>query len=565
MLQTTINDALTTGCGETLLAGRYRVVKPLGQGGMGSVYLAEDTQLDNFKVAIKMLPAILVANKRAIRQLKSEALVSLKLSHPNIATMRAFEENDCNPFIVMDYVEGQTLDDLLADKGTLTEEEMRTILAPVAAALDYAHTRGVVHRDVKPGNVMIAKDGTPFVLDFGIAREIHETMTRVTGKLSSGTLMYMSPEQLTGELPAPAQDIYSFAAMVYECLKGEPPFVRGAIEDQIKNKSPAPLPGGARSCVSAVMAGLAKRPEERPVTCAAVLGGAVSGTGSLSVSERNAPKPNDVNSIKPDGQMAREDENRRLREESECIARGVKTILLPGGIEMRLRWCPAGTFLMGSPDSEKERASNELQHRVTLTKGFWLGEAQVTQKQWRGVTGDNPSYFNGDDNPVECISWEDAQKFCERVDTALGCGARLPTEAEWEYACRAGTTTAYSWGDVLNGDRANCDGKIPYGTAQNGPYLGRTSPVDLFGANAWGFNGMHGNVWEWCEDWFGDYPSGDVTDPEGPAVGSNRVLRGGGWNSHACDCRSAFRSGYNPGCRSNFFGFRLACSTMLRG
>ena len=272
MNDNTINNDMTMGGGATgtLLAGRYRVVRPLGQGGMGSVWLAEDEKLDGFKVAIKMLPSVLVNNKRAYAQVKAEALVSLKLSHPNLVTVRAFEEEGGSPFLVMDYIDGRTLDDYLAEKGKLTEEETVKLLKPVAAALDYAHTQGVVHRDVKPGNVMIRRDGTPFVLDFGIAREIQETMTRVTGKLSSGTLMYMSPEQLNGSSPKPAQDIYSFAAMAYECLKGEPPFSRGQIEYQIIKNRPDPLPGNS-AIFHRVMAGLAKAPEARPATCAAVL------------------------------------------------------------------------------------------------------------------------------------------------------------------------------------------------------------------------------------------------------------------------------------------------------
>ena len=272
MTYDTINDARTiAGSGEvTILAGRYRIVRQLGRGGMGAVWLAEDTQLDNKPFAIKMLPAILVANKRAYRQLKDEALVAMRLVHPNIVQIRAFEENDGNPFLVMDYIDGQTLDDYLAEKGKLPESDVLRILRPIAAALDYAHAKGVVHRDVKPGNVMIAKDGTSYILDFGIAREIQETLTRVTGKLSSGTLLYMSPEQLRGEMPKPTQDVYSFAAMVYECLKGEPPFSRGQVEFQILNEPPSPLPNGV-GIGSSVMSGLAKKPETRPQGCAAVL------------------------------------------------------------------------------------------------------------------------------------------------------------------------------------------------------------------------------------------------------------------------------------------------------
>ena len=269
-----INDAATVaGIGEgMLLAGRYRVVRQLGQGGIGSVWLAEDKQLDGKPFAIKMLPAILLADTHASSQLKDEAIVAMNLTHPNIVTLRAFEENNGNPFLVMDYIDGQTLDACLAGKGTFTEEEVIRVLRPIAAALDYAHAHGVVHRDVKPGNVMIAKDGTPYILDFGIVREIQETMTRMTGKPSSGTLLYMSPEQLSGDRPTPAQDVYSFAAMAYGCLAGKPPFVRGAIEDKIKNKSPEPLPGGTQ-LVASVMAGLSKKPEDRPPTCTAVLGG----------------------------------------------------------------------------------------------------------------------------------------------------------------------------------------------------------------------------------------------------------------------------------------------------
>ena len=270
----TINDGMTMagGAGGALLANRYRIVRQLGAGGMGSVWLAEDIQLDGKLFAIKMLPSILVSNKRAYRQLKSEALVAMKLVHPNIVQIRAFEENNNNPFLVMDYIEGETLDDCLADRGRLSEEETIRILRPIAEALDYAHGEGVVHRDIKPANVMIRKDGHPYILDFGIAREIQETMTRVTGKLSSGTLLYMSPEQLNGDSPKPAQDVYSFAAMAYECLKGEPPFSRGQIEYQILNQLPSPLPSEI-SVSASIMAALAKKSENRPTNCCAVFGG----------------------------------------------------------------------------------------------------------------------------------------------------------------------------------------------------------------------------------------------------------------------------------------------------
>ena len=264
------SEVTMAGGERTLLAGRYRIVRQLGQGGMGSVWLAEDIKLDNKLFAIKMLPSILIANKRAYRQLKDEALVAMKLVHPNIVTLRAFEETDGNPFLVMDYIEGKTLDECLEEWGKLSEEQTVALLNPIAAAIDYAHSEGVVHRDIKPGNIMIRSDGKPFILDFGIAREVKETLTQVTGKLSSGTLLYMSPEQLTGDMPKPAQDVYSFAAMAYECINGAPPFSRGQVEYQIIHKEPEPLPEGS-GITASIMRGLDKTPDTRPKTCTGVL------------------------------------------------------------------------------------------------------------------------------------------------------------------------------------------------------------------------------------------------------------------------------------------------------
>ena len=980
----TINDDLTMGGAScTLLAGRYRVVRSLGQGGMGSVWLAEDTKLDNFKVAIKMLPSVLVNNRRAYAQVKAEALVSLKLSHPNIATVRAFEEENGNPFLVMDYIEGQTLDDILAERGKLTEDETVKLLKPVAEALDYAHQQGVVHRDVKSGNVIIRKDGVPFVLDFGIAREIHETMTRVTGKLSSGTLMYMSPEQLNGASPKPAQDVYSFAAMAYECLKGEPPFSRGQIEYQIVNNKPEPLDPQFANCGPGVMAGLEKLPENRPASCAAVLAlrhgnfggrssrlsaatrtkgngqpvvqgggkkmwigvglaalalagaglfryasvkkaeqsrlsaaqvaferartslkdceeklGAISredGFGSrideieekipsritlrdapsfltaaeccdrlerdcrrlLTASEvrvraktardtaqaakqkaqgqyasqdareawqeaenaygqgrrefvgfdfekaqqffvqskqlyekaaaeaiavreerqkaeraqqeqkakedellkRNERKEADqetsdrvvqrgvvgqpgtsrdvFDGISIQGQMkqtylpftfrhavkipsgwrlefrcselkddyvrngrmftacigeeigdtgwvvesytpktekrtikggngliatvdvsevrikrkldgksvvlsisrsnsarapvdlvativlcAEDGERRELlayvgasfvhnqnhfnvvdvsssgveikdvtsgvkrlirpgsatgpsvdagkaeveRKEHEQSGRqhelkagDTKTIALPGGATMEMVWCPPGSFMMGSPEAEDGRGGNETRHRVTLTQGFWIGKYEVTQQQWESVMGENPSSFKGADRPVEWVSWDDCQMFVRKVNDDGEVTLSLPTEAQWEYACRAGTATPFSFGQALNGDKANCDGSYPYGTTVRGRHRKETVSVGSYAPNAWGIYDMHGNVLEWCADRYGQY-DGDVKNPMGATSGLCRVARGGGWDSYALCCRSASRSRYVPGLRDFYLGFRLVCS-----
>ena len=229
---------------------------------------------------------------------------------------------------------------------------------------------------------------------------------------------------------------------------------------------------------------------------------------------------------------------------------------------MEMIYCPPGEFMMGSPASEDGRNDDEKQHRVTLTKGFWLGKYAVTQRQWKSVMGSNPSGWEGESLPVQNVTWQDCQEFIGKVNAQLKCGARLPTEAEWEYACRAGTTTAYYWGNALDGYRANCDGNHPCGTIGKGFYLKETVEVGKYEPNPWGFFCMHGNVSEWCGDWYSYdyYKRSPVDDPQGPVSGSQRVSRGGSWCSFARMCRSAHRARYNPGDYGSNIGFRLCCS-----
>jgi len=239
------------------------------------------------------------------------------------------------------------------------------------------------------------------------------------------------------------------------------------------------------------------------------------------------------------------------------------TLMLPGGVEMAFAYCPPGSFLMGSPESETERSDEELQHEVRLTKGFSCGVYPVTQAQWRAVMGTDPSQFKGDDLPVERVRWDDAQAFCAQVRELTGTAVRLPTEAEWEYACRGGTTTPFYWGTELNGTQANCDGTEPYGTETAGPYRERTSSVGSYAEgfpHAWGLADVHGNVWEWCEDWYdaGYYARSPVVDPAcRDCEQMYRVLRGGAWDFNPGSCRAACRNGNVPGARYNSYGFRV--------
>ena len=240
--------------------------------------------------------------------------------------------------------------------------------------------------------------------------------------------------------------------------------------------------------------------------------------------------------------------------------RGLFADLTVKHITQRFRWIFPGNFLMGSPESEAERYSDETQHPVTLTRGFWLADTACTQALWQAVMNGNPSHFTGDpDLPVESISWLDVQQFIERLNALFpDLQAKLPSEAQWEYACRAGTQTPFSFGDNITPELVNYDGNYPYAGGEEGLYRKKTVPVKSLPPNPWGLYEMHGNVWEWCIDWYGDYPREAVIEPPGPGQGDGRVVRGGSWNFNAWYARSADRIRTVPDFRNYGLGFRLA-------
>jgi formylglycine-generating enzyme required for sulfatase activity len=216
---------------------------------------------------------------------------------------------------------------------------------------------------------------------------------------------------------------------------------------------------------------------------------------------------------------------------------------LGGGVKLELCGIPAGSFTMGGTGSD------EKPHPVTLTKPFWLGRTEVTQAQWEAVMGNNPSHFKGKELPVETVSWDDTSDFCRKLNAKgllpAGWHFALPSEAQWEYACRAGTTGEYA-GDL--------DGMAWYLANSDS----NTHAVGTKMANGWGLRDMHGNVWEWCADWYGDYPAKSQIDPTGSNSGSNRVDRGGSWFSDGTRCRSASRFRHSPDYRGSGIGFRVA-------
>ena len=247
---------------------------------------------------------------------------------------------------------------------------------------------------------------------------------------------------------------------------------------------------------------------------------------------------------------------------------GSHSVDLNATVAMDMIWCPPGTFTMGSPTSEVGRHIKETEHQTTLTQGFYLGKYEVTQSQYKAVMTGNtnslsvdPSHFKGNNRPVENVNWNDTQVFLTRLNAhqvgslPAGWSYALPTEAQWEYACRAGTTTAYSWGNDINSSMANYNWD---GGGTNGIDFKQTRDVGQYAANLWGFYDMHGNVFEWVNDWRADYPSDPQINPQGPISGTERVQRGGSWNYNGTELRSAKRGSYSPNSKSFIRGFRIS-------
>ena len=736
----TLDAAVTQGKEASVLAAQYRIVKKIGEGGMGVVYLAEDMELSNRQIAIKVLPPLLSRNIRAVENLRKEALTAIKLNHPNIIRLHGFHSDGDIKFLVMEYVDGQTLEESIvrSERGRMTVEEALPIAEKVAGALDYAHSQEppVFHRDLKPSNVMISKKGRVKLLDFGIAREMKDSYTRVTGQETSGTIPYMSPQQINGDEPTADTDIYSLGATLYECLSGHTPFYTGDIRHQILNKKPPDIEGVPGHINRAVQAALAKNTQDRPQTATSLVQmlrqdafgadkrphiqtepdeGTVTARIRQWVENRKADWKEDewkdfALSLYDDGfatgmsqkkletirdhekkawikadearkaeeariaeerRRAAEEAERKRREAEEArkrreeeqlfeevkssasitlcerylkeypngrydrkvckilnglkkqrsdrfkLARKVAIIVVVGSvgvyagisvlrkiqspgpspsrkiarpsnstqnsaskttappsdskrgkvvensIDMKLVYVPADSFTMGSPSTEADRSSNEQQHPVRISKGFWMGQTEVTQAQWDAVmkttvrqqrdkgNSSSPLRGEGPDYPMYYVSWIEARDFCERLSRLDGKDYRLPTEAEWEYACRAGSAGRYCFGDSDSG----LDSYAWY-SSNSGV---STHPVGEKNANTFGLYDMHGNVWEWCSDYYDSdyYSKSPASDPPGPSTGVSRVVRGGSWYDIPRNCRSAYRARYAPGHRTYGTGFRV--------
>ena len=589
--------------------GQYKIISPLGRGGMGEVYLAEHAILTT-RHAVKLLPAERSDSAGFIDRFHDEARVMARLDHPGIVKVQYADEQSGRHYLVMEFVgvdateEPFDLEEALAKApdNRLAPDVAARLGMQIADAVGSAHTAGVVHRDLKPANVLLTSrdlaKASARVTDFGLARLLGEdwvrsvidvsirqsillrqgsggqvsiggapTMMKAREDRSStgsilGTYEYMSPEQRDGAEVDERSDIYALGVMLYRMVTGKKLMGRAKAASKI-------VPGLQKAWDDLIDACLEESPADRPEDMRQVsemLGPLMETNASRQASlSGRGPLMGDADSPHDASVHIRSGEPRFIAKTLHRSDGDVFLVDLGNDIELEMIWIPAGAFLMGSPEGS-EYDGMEKQHRVTFSRRFLMGKFEVTQEQWHAVMGNNPSHFKGANLPVEKVSWDDCQGFIEKLNGGLhGSGSssknpgafRLPTEAEWEYACRAGTTSELNNDKELTSTFDHCLNLDEVGWyAKNSD--SKTHPVGQKKPNAWGLYDMHGNVHEWCQDfWKTDYPHASVIDPTGPERGDGRVFRGGSWFDCAAHSRSSARSWGLQSNRWHNLGFRL--------
>ncbi len=529
----------------------YQIIRQLGSGGMGEVWLAHETMLDR-EVAIKLLNHQLTQDAEFAVRFRNEARIQARLTHPNIVGLLSFFEEGGDFYMVLGYAPGITLREIINRTGPIPEQRTLRIFNQIAAALEYAHSKGIIHRDVKPSNVMVDPDNNDHVLmmDFGIARLLTDGhLTRTGTRL--GTMHYMSPEQVlaTKEIDQ-RSDIYSAGVVLYEMLSGRLPFNADTdseyiIQHKIVTEE-MPDPREVYPHISEQTIGLLRSITVKDLNARPLGFGVPAGASVIPISFNNSIPTTRISDPPPVGQT------------------------VPAELKNGMVLVEGGTFLMGSNDG----ADNEKPVHEVKVSSFWLSIYQITQAEWRKVIDSNPSYFKGDDLPVDTVSWFDAVEYCNRRSLKEGLkacysimkrglfrqvevscdwsanGYRLPTEAEWEFAARGGTQ---SKGYVYAG--SNDLKSVGWYRDNSG---NKTHPVGTKAPSELGLYDLSGNVWEWCWDWGGYNKKIQGSDPKGADSGSNRVLRGGSWYFNDFLCRVAYRSNSGPGGRGSSVGFRVA-------
>jgi len=603
--------------------GRYQIAAELGTGGMGTVYRGTDPAIGR-PVAIKVIAGVARSQDAAkLRErLRREARAAGALDHPNIVTVFDVGEDEEVTYIVMEFIQGVTLDELIQQTdGLLPSERALTILAEAARALDFAHARGVIHRDIKPGNIMVRADGSVKLTDFGIASVPAAATLTAPGDLP-GTPSFISPEQLRGLEATARSDQFSLAVVAWMLLTGSKPFEGEHVATllaSIAMKEPEPsillstesdhvlrralekdpalrfascskfveaLQGACRPAVAT------SSPREKlPLRWIGVITAGVILAISLIVFLRRLGREagNQAQKTAPPGVTipAPQTVKRQPPPTTPSVTR-VEPLPQPGKVRtfsadgLPYVWIPAGSFAMGCSPDDRECADDERpSHNVVISHGFWIGQTETTvmaYKRFARVTGrpmpPEPMFegrplnrgWHDDRQPIVGLTWGEGEAYCKWA------GMRLPSEAEWEYAARGGdfqprygTPDAIAWyadnsgHKLLNSTDLWHAGSARYLEALK---LNQNGPhaVAEKAANAFGLRDTLGNVWEWVNDWYAkDYYAGSPDrDPSGPSGGALRVLRGGSWYNGPRFVRVTPRHPNTPETRSVYNGIRCA-------
>ena len=553
------NYSLPTGF---QLRDKYSIQKVLGQGGFGITYLAEDMVLD-IDVCIKELyvagnstrganMTVLTQNTNEFSfvdfkdKFISEAKQLAKFNHPNIVRVREFFEANNTVYVVMEYIEGKTLKDLILLEGSLSADFAKNIIENLLDAVQVVHDVGMLHRDIKPDNLIISKEGRVVLIDFGSARAFSDEKTIAqTAFISPGyaPLEQYNPNARKGTYT----DIYSIGATFYFMLTSIKPL---NVTERYTERLKAPHEINQQIGVqvsSAVMLAMEMKPEDR----------------FQDVRDfRNA-----LYQLK-----AFEEKNQKEKDIIEEKILTPKSIIPLNymdefGLEFVL--VNVGSFYMGAKETDLDSNYDNRQIFVKLSKPYYLGKYPVTQAQWEKVMGYNPSTFKNRPNcPVETVSWEDCQEFINRLNVKTGREYRLPTEAEWEYAaigsneCKkylfsgSNNLEELAWFE-LNSKNLNAENKIlTHNNDSYQPIFG-TQNVGLKKPNELGLYDMSGNVWEWCLDCYDSYETRSTTNPLGNKLDGNKVFRGGSWNYGIDECYVTYRNRRNLKDKFSDLGFRV--------
>ncbi len=602
-----------------ILRNRYKIIKLLGSGGFGDTYLAEDLDLPNHpKCVVKYLkpnsdPTVLQIVRRLF---DSEAQVLYRLGNDSDQIPRLFAhfEEQGEFYLVQEFVDGADLSQEISPGKRLTEKEVIKLLQEILEILAVVHKKNIIHRDIKTQNIMRRRQDSKIVLiDFGAVKEVNTLMVNAQGQtgvsVAIGTHGYMPSEQAAGQ-PKLCSDVYAVGMLGIYALTGLQPHelpkdptngeiiwrnwanVSDKLAGVLNKMVSYHFRDRYSSAVEALQALTPQQPQRRQpppppapkpqpqlppdpsrrraiqIAWWTVAGISLAFIGerllSLSKSgDSTTTTPTPSNSLQTfqfetvtvnvQGSIT----NRSHREAKYFVED------LGNGVILEMVQIPGGTFLIGSPTGEAGRDSDESPQRQMTVPGFFMGKYEVTQAQYQEIMGNNPSKFKGDKRdklPVENVSWNDAVKFCEKLSQRTRRTYRLPSEAEWEYACRAGTTTPFYFGATITTDLANYNGTYRYASEREGQYRKKTTPVDIFPANVFGLYDMHGNVLEWCQDYWHDNYNGIPTDGSAwltDGYNTLRVRRGGFWLGYPQYCRSADRGKKPPEYRNGAMGFRV--------